>query len=196
MRRIKELPSSSVVPRSGIRRFSDPTALLSKWHFRWPSSRRFTTALASLSNSSLRRSIPSSSSFAPSSATLILTSAQEGISSTFTPFPALSKVRRHGEHRREQRYLIISIFDAYKRPSFIVISPAPETPANPPFSEELMCAMVDHLENVLSESVDPLSFVIFIPEWRDPSPEALTRLENSRFKQKQILIPKNEHEYR
>ena len=68
--------------------------------------------------------------------------------------------------------------------------------ANPPFSEELMCAMVDHLENVLSESVDPLSFVIFIPEWRDPSPEALTRLENSRFKQKQILIPKNEHEYR
>ena len=59
-----------------------------------------------------------------------------------------------------------------------------------------MCAMVDHLENVLSESVDPLSFVIFIPEWRDPSPEALTRLENSRFKQKQILIPKNEHEYR
>ena len=68
--------------------------------------------------------------------------------------------------------------------------------ANPPFSEELMCAMVDHLENVLSESVDPLSFIIFIPEWRDPSPEALTRLENSRFKQKQILVPKNEHEYR
>ena len=56
--------------------------------------------------------------------------------------------------------------------------------------------MVDHLENVLSESVDPLSFIVFIPEWRDPSPEALTRLENSRFKQKQILIPKNEHEYR
>ena len=76
--------------------------------------------------------------------------------------------------------------------SRIPLNPA----ANPPFSEELMCAMVDHLENVLSESVDPLSFVIFIPEWRDPSPEALTRLENSRFKQKQILIPKNEHEYR
>jgi phosphorylated CTD-interacting factor 1 len=37
-------------------------------------------------------------------------------------------------------------------------------PANPPFSEELMIAMVEHLENVLSESEDALSFIIFIPE--------------------------------
>ena len=102
----------------------------------------------------------------------------------------------HHNHNQLTFTLFITI-ENDRRDSFH--SQVPDFPylaANPPFSEELMCAMVDHLENVLSESVDPLSFIIFIPEWRDPSPEALTRLENSRFKQKQILIPKNEHEYR
>ena len=36
-----------------------------------------------------------------------------------------------GGQRREQRYLMIYIFDASKRPSFIVISPAPETLSQP-----------------------------------------------------------------
>lgn len=51
--------------------------------------------------------------------------------------------------------------------------------ANPPFCEELMEAMVDHFESLLTETQDPLSFIVFIPEWRDPPTEALIRLESS-----------------
>ncbi|KAL3859388.1 hypothetical protein ACJMK2_009611 [Sinanodonta woodiana] len=68
--------------------------------------------------------------------------------------------------------------------------------ANPPFCEELMEAMVDHFENLLSESSEPLSFIVFIPDWRDPPTEALMRLETSRFKKKQVVLPPFEHEYR
>ncbi|XP_067652155.1 mRNA (2'-O-methyladenosine-N(6)-)-methyltransferase-like [Haliotis asinina] len=68
--------------------------------------------------------------------------------------------------------------------------------ANPPFSEELMEAMVDHFENLLVESHEPLSFIVFIPEWRDPPTEALMRLESSRFKRRQITFPAFEHQYR
>ncbi|XP_064599168.1 mRNA (2'-O-methyladenosine-N(6)-)-methyltransferase-like [Liolophura sinensis] len=68
--------------------------------------------------------------------------------------------------------------------------------ANPPFSEELMEAMVDHFESLLSETLEPLSFIVFIPEWRDPPTEALIRLESSRFKKKQVVMPAYEHEYR
>ncbi|KAK7114167.1 mRNA (2'-O-methyladenosine-N(6)-)-methyltransferase-like [Littorina saxatilis] len=68
--------------------------------------------------------------------------------------------------------------------------------ANPPFCEELMEAMVDHFENLLSESNEPLSFIVFIPEWRDPPTEALIRLETSRYSRKQVVLPAQEHEYR
>lgn len=68
--------------------------------------------------------------------------------------------------------------------------------ANPPFCEELMEAMVDHFENLLAESPDPLSFIVFIPEWRDPPTEALMRLETSRFKRRSCVLPAYEHDYR
>ncbi|KAK3085841.1 hypothetical protein FSP39_009480 [Pinctada imbricata] len=68
--------------------------------------------------------------------------------------------------------------------------------ANPPFCEELMESMVDHFENLLMESQEPLSFIVFIPEWRDPPTEALIRLESSRFKRKQVVLSAYEHEYR
>ncbi|KAE8575612.1 hypothetical protein XENTR_v10003888 [Xenopus tropicalis] len=68
--------------------------------------------------------------------------------------------------------------------------------ANPPFSEELMDAMVTHFENLLESSDQPLSFIIFIPEWRDPPTPALTRMESSRFKRHQLLLTAFQHEYR
>ncbi|XP_045193105.1 mRNA (2'-O-methyladenosine-N(6)-)-methyltransferase-like [Mercenaria mercenaria] len=68
--------------------------------------------------------------------------------------------------------------------------------ANPPFCEELMESMVDHFEGLLTESKEPLSFIVFIPEWRDPPTEALMRLESSPFKRKQVILPPYEHEYR
>ncbi|EEB18306.1 Phosphorylated CTD-interacting factor, putative [Pediculus humanus corporis] len=68
--------------------------------------------------------------------------------------------------------------------------------ANPPYCDELTEAMVNHFEKLLSESSEPLSFIIFMPEWRDPSPPALLRLESSLFKRKQVVVPAYEHEYR
>ena len=35
--------------------------------------------------------------------------------------------------------------------------------ANPPFSDELMAATVDHMEALLGETAEPLSFIVFIP---------------------------------
>ncbi|XP_077315359.1 mRNA (2'-O-methyladenosine-N(6)-)-methyltransferase isoform X1 [Lithobates pipiens] len=68
--------------------------------------------------------------------------------------------------------------------------------ANPPFSEELMDAMVTHFESLLESSDQPLSFIVFIPEWRDPPTPALTRMEESRFKRHQVVLPAFQHEYR
>ncbi|XP_058802747.1 mRNA (2'-O-methyladenosine-N(6)-)-methyltransferase [Phymastichus coffea] len=68
--------------------------------------------------------------------------------------------------------------------------------ANPPYCEELMEAMVNHFERLLADSTEPLSFVVFLPEWRDPAPNALLKLEASHFKRKQVVVPAMEHEYR
>lgn len=68
--------------------------------------------------------------------------------------------------------------------------------ANPPFCEELMEATVRHFEKLLSESHEPLSFIVFVPEWREPAPSALLHLEASRFNRKQIVLLPFEHEYR
>ncbi|KAM6457665.1 mRNA (2'-O-methyladenosine-N(6)-)-methyltransferase [Liasis olivaceus] len=68
--------------------------------------------------------------------------------------------------------------------------------ANPPFCEELMDAMVSHFEKLLETSSEPLSFIVFIPEWRDPPTPALTRMEQSRFKRQQLILPAFDHEYR
>ncbi|XP_035679129.1 mRNA (2'-O-methyladenosine-N(6)-)-methyltransferase-like isoform X1 [Branchiostoma floridae] len=68
--------------------------------------------------------------------------------------------------------------------------------ANPPFSEELLNAMAEHFERLLATSSEPLSFLVFIPEWRDPPIPALLRMENSIFKRKTVVVPAFEHEYR
>lgn len=68
--------------------------------------------------------------------------------------------------------------------------------ANPPFCEELMDAMVTHFEKLLESSKEPLSFIIFIPEWRDPPTPALVRMEQSKFKRHQLALPAFDHEYR
>nr|CAG4635320.1 EOG090X02BU [Artemia franciscana] len=58
--------------------------------------------------------------------------------------------------------------------------------ANPPFCEELMNAAVTHMEHLLANSPEPLSFVIFVPEWRDPPPPILKRLEESPWRRRQV----------
>ncbi|PAA53478.1 hypothetical protein BOX15_Mlig032164g2 [Macrostomum lignano] len=68
--------------------------------------------------------------------------------------------------------------------------------ANPPFSEELMVAMVNHMENLLKEATGPLSFMVFLPDWRDPPTEALVRLEASPYNRRQTCVLPFEHSYR
>lgn len=68
--------------------------------------------------------------------------------------------------------------------------------AHPPYSEELMESSVDHMERLLSDSPEPLSFIILMPDYREPTPNALIRIEASQFKRKQVTIPAYEHEFR
>lgn len=68
--------------------------------------------------------------------------------------------------------------------------------ANPPFCEELMEATVKHMERLLSQTLEPLSFVVFFPEWREPAPAALSRLEASQWNRRQIALLPFEHHYR
>ncbi|XP_069740810.1 mRNA (2'-O-methyladenosine-N(6)-)-methyltransferase isoform X3 [Narcine bancroftii] len=83
------------------------------------------------------------------------------------------------------------------RGSFLTFSPVSGSfEANPPFGEELMDSMVTHMENLLGSSKEPLSFIVFVPEWRNPPTPALVRMEESKFKRQQILVPAYEHEYR
>ena len=68
--------------------------------------------------------------------------------------------------------------------------------ANPPFCEELMDATIVHFERLLEDTLEPLSFIVFLPEWREPAPPALLKLEASRWKRRQLVVPALEHEYR
>lgn len=68
--------------------------------------------------------------------------------------------------------------------------------ANPPFCEELMDATIVHFEKLLEDTLEPLSFIVFLPEWREPPPPALLKLEASRWKRRQLIVPALEHEYR
>lgn len=68
--------------------------------------------------------------------------------------------------------------------------------AHPPYCEELMDASITHFEHLLADSPEPLSFIVFVPDYRDPSPSALIKLEASHFKRKQVIVPAFEHEFR
>jgi phosphorylated CTD-interacting factor 1 len=60
----------------------------------------------------------------------------------------------------------------------------------------MLDATIAHLERLLSDSLEPLSFIVFLPEWREPAPQALLKLEASRWKRRQTVVPALEHEYR
>lgn len=59
-----------------------------------------------------------------------------------------------------------------------------------------MEAAVNHMERLLGDSPEPLSFVVLMPDYREPTPNALVRIEGSQFKRKQVTIPAYEHEFR
>nr|XP_032529530.1 mRNA (2'-O-methyladenosine-N(6)-)-methyltransferase-like [Danaus plexippus plexippus] len=68
--------------------------------------------------------------------------------------------------------------------------------AHPPYCEELLAAALRHMERLLQDSAEPLSFVVVLPEWPDKQTHALHKLQASHFKRKQVVIPAFEHEYR
>jgi len=43
---------------------------------------------------------------------------------------------------------------------------------------------------------EPLSFIVFLPDFREPAARALLKIESSRFKRKQLTVPAFEHEFR
>ena len=59
-----------------------------------------------------------------------------------------------------------------------------------------MDATIVHFERLLEDTLEPLSFIVFLPEWREPAPPALLKLEASRWKRRQLVVPALEHEYR
>jgi len=66
--------------------------------------------------------------------------------------------------------------------------------ANPPFVEEVMEAMADHIELILTSSNKPLSFAVFVPDWIDPPANALVKMSASKFLRAERVI-KEEHYY-
>ena len=57
---------------------------------------------------------------------------------------------------------------------------------------QLMDAVVTHFERLLEDSLEPLSFMVFLPEWRDPAPPALLKLVGKTSCLSNIFLRSNE----
>lgn len=65
--------------------------------------------------------------------------------------------------------------------SFFKFSPVSGSfQVNPPFEQQVMLRMVEHLERLLDQSAQPLSFIVFVPDWNNPPCEAIERMKVSR----------------
>ena len=65
---------------------------------------------------------------------------------------------------------------------------------NPPFTENVMNKMVEHIHLLLDESTGPMSFIIFLPNWEDHN--AIIDLTNSNYNRKDVIAKAKEHSYR
>jgi len=69
--------------------------------------------------------------------------------------------------------------------------------ANPPFNEEVMAAMADRIEELLSASTaGALSFAVIVPEWVNPPTPALETMKRSRFLRAELVVKSTDHAYR
>lgn len=65
---------------------------------------------------------------------------------------------------------------------------------NPPVHcTELIDASLNHVDRLLSESTEALSFIVLLA---DGETEFIKKLDSSRFKRRQVVIPAFEHYYR
>lgn len=91
---------------------------------------------------------------------------------------------------------------------------------NPPLCEELIEDTLQHIDRLLTDSMEPLryvweynfrchrmaainlsfsvpcSFIVFLPESREPALQCLSLIEESHFKRRQVVVLPMEHEYR
>uniref|UniRef100_A0A182Y9I3 Uncharacterized protein n=1 Tax=Anopheles stephensi TaxID=30069 RepID=A0A182Y9I3_ANOST len=83
------------------------------------------------------------------------------------------------------------------RGSFLDFKPvAGSFQVNPPYCEELIDASLQHIDRLLTDSADALSFIVFLQEWKDPPLKCLSKIEDSPYKRKQVVVMGMEHEYR
>ncbi|XP_055613614.1 mRNA (2'-O-methyladenosine-N(6)-)-methyltransferase [Uranotaenia lowii] len=89
--------------------------------------------------------------------------------------------------------------DSYfgSRGSFLEFKPVSGSfQVNPPYCEELIDATLQHIDRLLTDSTEPLSFIVFLQEWKEPALQCLSKIEDSHFKRKQVVVMGMEHEYR
>uniref|UniRef100_A0A182IIZ6 Uncharacterized protein n=1 Tax=Anopheles atroparvus TaxID=41427 RepID=A0A182IIZ6_ANOAO len=83
------------------------------------------------------------------------------------------------------------------RGSFLEFKPVSGSfQVNPPYCEELIDASLQHIDRLLTDSTEPLSFIVFLQEWKDPPLKCLSKIEDSPYKRKQVVVMGMEHEYR
>jgi hypothetical protein len=66
---------------------------------------------------------------------------------------------------------------------------------NPPFTSEIYLRMIDHIDHLLDQSQQPLSFIVFIPERIEGDDPNADKLKKSRFLKKSVIVLYNQHEY-
>jgi len=65
----------------------------------------------------------------------------------------------------------------------------------PPYTIEVMDQTAAKLESVLKESTGPLSFIVFVPEWKEPVATYHTIMESSKFLRMDLVMGGNDHAY-
>lgn len=66
---------------------------------------------------------------------------------------------------------------------------------NPPFCEELMDYMLRHMEILLQNNVEPLSFIVIAPDWNTPPSRSVEEIWKSRFQRLVLILSPEEHSY-
>ncbi|XP_037933775.1 mRNA (2'-O-methyladenosine-N(6)-)-methyltransferase [Teleopsis dalmanni] len=62
---------------------------------------------------------------------------------------------------------------------------------HPPHCEELIDASLAHIDKLLTDSLEPLSFIVFLPEWK-----SIAKLDESIYKRRSMVVLGMAHEYR
>jgi phosphorylated CTD-interacting factor 1 len=65
----------------------------------------------------------------------------------------------------------------------------------PPYTEEVMHKMAKHIEDLLGDTEEPLSFIVFVPDWRDPVSPGLEVMETSPYLRADFVLQGKSYTY-